>query len=413
MRAQVTAFIILGVVALFLVIAFFWYLPSLKQEQAKLQADEIRELPKDVRPIVTYVEACIDSAAKEGLRLLGGQGGYLYEAQGGPKSDYVVAQEGKFFITYHQLRVPYRIQKSIGGPGCAITLPTYPTINRCYPYPGTYPSCTLANPNYVENGCFGRRIPLDVEKATAQLETYIISQLQQTCKFDSFTAFTITASAPFVNITSTPTRTTYTVTYPLELINKNTKARAQLTTFTLSHAFGFDSLYDYVNTLTHADVSNSTFDIAGVDDSNFGVSVITNQFGTDDIISVISPGLKINGEPFTFTFARRNRPPALDFVAFATASLAENEAVDAAGLAQNALYATDPDEDTINITTSLGATVIAHTMLYPNGSRESFDYGYVLSDTEIDPSTHQVTVTIAATDGQFTDFQRTEVGAQP
>ena len=82
-RGQVTILVIVGMVLLFsttlIISAQQSTVNAQLQEQANNAVDEFLE----INSINTYVSTCIDSVAKQGLELLVGQGGVIYQDQGG------------------------------------------------------------------------------------------------------------------------------------------------------------------------------------------------------------------------------------------------------------------------------------------------------------------------------------------
>jgi len=72
-KAQITLFIILGILLVFLVGLLFLFSPGLKQVRQDLT------LPNEMRPIKTYVDECVKTTAINGLSLLGVQGGRIFE----------------------------------------------------------------------------------------------------------------------------------------------------------------------------------------------------------------------------------------------------------------------------------------------------------------------------------------------
>ncbi len=78
-RAQVTIFIIIGIVILF-AFAGILYVTKLNVTESFTAAGEpvIADVPQEFKPIRSYTEHCLQEVAARGLRLLGQQGGYIY-----------------------------------------------------------------------------------------------------------------------------------------------------------------------------------------------------------------------------------------------------------------------------------------------------------------------------------------------
>ena len=86
-RAQVTVYIIIGIIILFLAILMFYLKGTTEKEISVQELIKSQEIPNEIKPITTYVTASLDTAAREGLYLVGMQGGYIYESQGGLTPD--------------------------------------------------------------------------------------------------------------------------------------------------------------------------------------------------------------------------------------------------------------------------------------------------------------------------------------
>ncbi len=78
-KAQVTAFIIIGIVLLLSTFLFFRLKGSIDREEIAPGVTMIVEqLPTEFLPVKPFVENCLEKTAKEGLVLLGQRGGYIY-----------------------------------------------------------------------------------------------------------------------------------------------------------------------------------------------------------------------------------------------------------------------------------------------------------------------------------------------
>ncbi len=72
-KAQITIFIILGIVLLLSVgVAIYFY-----QQRATAPIKKVVTVPEDIQQIYDYVTTCIDQIGKDGIIILGAQGGYI------------------------------------------------------------------------------------------------------------------------------------------------------------------------------------------------------------------------------------------------------------------------------------------------------------------------------------------------
>lgn len=78
-KGQITVFIIIGIVILFAFAGILYFTKTVSKQQITTEGEIIPStVPQNFRPIQTYTENCIENIAKEGLLILGQQGGYIY-----------------------------------------------------------------------------------------------------------------------------------------------------------------------------------------------------------------------------------------------------------------------------------------------------------------------------------------------
>ncbi len=78
-KGQVTIFIIVGIVVLFIFAGVLYFSKSvIKTEFSADGTPIIQSVPKQFEPIKIYTENCLSSVGKNGLIILGQQGGYIY-----------------------------------------------------------------------------------------------------------------------------------------------------------------------------------------------------------------------------------------------------------------------------------------------------------------------------------------------
>ena len=114
-KAQVTLFMIMGIVALFAVGFLLYYLEG----QSEIKKPEYTE----VAPIRDFVESCISKTADEAFNYIGRQGGYIFESQLGLYPDLPSEYLSKQNVNGVDYDVPYEITKwgvdehYVGRPG--------------------------------------------------------------------------------------------------------------------------------------------------------------------------------------------------------------------------------------------------------------------------------------------------------
>lgn len=122
-KGQVSLFIVIGLLILTSAGFYFYFANYVAKKQSQLGVKTTQKIPPQIKPIQTYVIACLDKTAKDGLELLGKQGGNIYIDQGGT-SFFSGNEEGRSFVyDEDKLKVLYGINKPIGascdeGDGC-------------------------------------------------------------------------------------------------------------------------------------------------------------------------------------------------------------------------------------------------------------------------------------------------------
>ena len=154
-KSQITIFILLGLV-IFIIFGFLIYVTSNLSESALARQREIvRKEFLTTTPIKYYITSCLDESTEKALKLIGEQGGYIYNFQDGlinwdiPYITYNAS--GTFYnISY----LIYRTNTTIDDPSAKIleNLPNnpdnfYPCLN-----PDFY-TCSTDPPNYLPRPC--------------------------------------------------------------------------------------------------------------------------------------------------------------------------------------------------------------------------------------------------------------------
>ena len=75
-RGQTAIFIIVGIIILVSVGTFFYISKVVREGGLESERESALLVPKQVEPVKTFIEACIDQVSKEGIDLIGLQGGY-------------------------------------------------------------------------------------------------------------------------------------------------------------------------------------------------------------------------------------------------------------------------------------------------------------------------------------------------
>lgn len=314
------------------------------KKAASQEAIESKEVQLDVQPIKNFVERCLSLTAKNGLLLLGRQGGRIFESQNGPVPDYNDAQQGLLYIGYKGSKISYNILESrfLSGKYSA-EIPKYPW--QTFPYDGGVR-------NFAAKAVFGsNKLPplnrtFESKSMQEQLEAYSSKSIGQCLDFSVFEqqGFTIKAAESEITVAINDNDVTFSMAFPME-IESLTKERTEITDFTYKLPVRLGKLHAFANGIIENDVNNINFTInqtSGQD--SFHVDVVHDAYEKDDIIIITDKKSTIDSFQYEYVFARKNRNPALFYIgpsitlsAPMTESLVKKENVGAL----------DPDEDSL------------------------------------------------------------------
>lgn len=349
-KSQITLFIILGLILL-LIIGFLFYLTTyVVKKQTGTETTETQKIKTELQPIVNYVTQCLDQTTKEGLVLLGKQGGYLYASLVGLQEDFETYLEGYVFINYPSADpqqvlygiTPLRPGFVMNGPPPIIyysDVPNYPW--QYFPYTD-YPTMSVK----TFGGFFGEnRLPF-IDMIETQLEAYIKNNITDCVDWSIFEeqGYEITEKNLNANLEIAKEDLVVRLVYPLTIKSKVTGDTTTIEDFFVREKVRLKKIHDAVNSLVENDIRNIDFDIEwdGTLISGLSVQVIRDFYDEDDIIIVEDANSLINGVPYKFIFARRNRGPALEEI---TSAVNSGDC--------NSLLAHDPDEDSLNFDCSI------------------------------------------------------------
>ena len=76
-KAQISTFIIIGLIILIVVALVIYIISQLTKEEADLFRKELLETPLDALPAREFVQSCVNSIGEEALHLIGSSGGYI------------------------------------------------------------------------------------------------------------------------------------------------------------------------------------------------------------------------------------------------------------------------------------------------------------------------------------------------
>lgn len=331
-KAQITFFIIIGILALFVTGFVVFTFSSAFNEIIP----QYRVLPKDVMPIQSYVESCLKVVSENGLVLVASQGGHIYQSQGGlTDEDRLPA-----FVSYSGFKVPYLIRRRGFWIGFfSANPPDYPW--EFFPCEST-PTCTnpvFKAPIFGE----GRLPPLEREggprSIQSQLEAYVKNNIQDCIDFEVFRE-SFEVSKPSmgdinVEFMIAERDTRVKMKYPIIIKHVATGDIFNIQDFQVIHNIRLRKLYSFTQQIINNDAEDVKFDPDGARQGGVIARVTRNVREHDDLIIITDTNSFVGGDTYKFYFARQNRNPALSYI-------------DTTGMTQitrDDLVAYDPDED--------------------------------------------------------------------
>ena len=377
-RAQVTVYIILGVIVLFLSILLFNLKAATKEGIDLKNIAEAQKIPKEIRPITNYITTHLDDAAKKGLLFIGMQGGYIYKWQGGPIPDCNCSDSGKA-ISYGDYMVYYGIHKDKED-----------HYNYWFHEPENYPWIVYPYPNFAEvnpsknfkgiGGYFGTNElpPLNgssPDSIESQLMLYITNYLKENIDLKIFDeqGFEIKDSGMDVSVIIGENDITVFLEYPLiinkTITNKITKVRY----FYTNPQIRLKKVYEFTDEIINKDTTNILFNISNPNNNKNGIWIEKEEdvYEHDDVIVIRDDKSMLYAEPYTFQFARENRYPALRYLPITKITFFGVQSVIGAKITEDRINpkADDPDEDNIKFAYD---PPLKYTI-----TQSDFDRGYV------------------------------------
>ena len=315
-RAQVTIYIIIGMVILFLAILLFYLRDRTEKEIGVQELVRAQKIPKEIRPITNYVTTSLDDAAKKGLYFIGMQGGCIYESQGGLTPDNTNT------ILYNDNRVSYGINKRETE-----YLSFYQPHPPEYPWDSNNPNTKfpyIAGALSINDGEFGiyNLPPLDGSGPSIQLqlESFITSYLQEKIDLMIFNeqGFDITPGEMNVSVVIGENDVTAFLTYPLEITKRATNEVTNINYFYTNPQIRLKKIYNLAHDIIKEDIARILFNISDSSNNRDSMTIekITdaNPPEHDDIIIINDTKSMLYTKPYTFQFARENRYPALHYI---------------------------------------------------------------------------------------------------
>lgn len=110
-KAQVTIFIILGIVVFTVIGLLFYLTTTIKSKEFTEEKQEVTDLFTAQGKYTSYMQGCLDQTTKQGIALLGMQGGVIWDYQANDTKPFL----GPRKYEYGQYVLPYQYSKSLNS----------------------------------------------------------------------------------------------------------------------------------------------------------------------------------------------------------------------------------------------------------------------------------------------------------
>ncbi|MBW3019557.1 hypothetical protein KY329_05230 [Candidatus Woesearchaeota archaeon] len=347
MRAQITVFIILGVLILAAFAVVIYVATSMARTETRKPSTEGTQSVQD------YISSCLESVSKEGIVSLGRQGGYLFDFQGGLTSASSVPT-----VKYEGFNVAFDILPPEGA------FSFYQADPPVYPY-DKFPY--IAG-NISFTGFYGlNRLPALFnmrQSIRSSLEAFISTGMASCADFTGFSNMKVTAGPATASIILAGNKThlsaehffTVLLDWPLNITYANGE-KLELREFAVKVPVRLASVYYFVNELINKDVSDINYEPHA--DKGFDVSI--EKISSGSVVKILDPVSELEDAPYEFWFARMNRAPALWYIDVGGLSSVytgtkvsiHNNVLKIEDVCEDEdyefpLFASDPDNDTVS-----------------------------------------------------------------
>ena len=393
-NGQITLFIILGMVLL-IAFAITW---SLAGTVGKKETEQKQISQANIQPIKEYVQDCFDVSAKNGLKLLGHQGGFIYESQKGIIPDINPDEKGMLYnVLSDDTETSYLVMRSEGFFGAYLG-----EDNADYPWV-VFPKVITPDIPEFYYGFYGiGRLPsmyVGSSSIKHQLEAYVANATRDCVNWNQFAGFNFTPAEP--NVSMIVARRLFDiladrgVSFNLDwpVVLSQFGASTQLKPLTVHYPIRLAKMYRFVSNLLYNETTQIDFT---PETAEYGVTIRPDEASNDDLIVVTAPEFSIEGVSYSFRFLRHNRRPAMHYVeplsgdestyCLPLAIEVSQGKLSLNGKATSALRdlnASDPDEDIPEFTFKLGTRDPAGSITI-NDPLSSEELIVIASDKEYD-----------------------------
>ena len=358
-KAQAAIFLIIGIVLVMVAVSLILVTRYAAKKVARQETIDIKEAAFDVQPVRNFVTECLSATSKQGLKLLGQQGGYLFKSQGGLLVDYQETDEGIFFIKNDNAKVVYDILKPrFPSRDYKSSIPGYPW--KTFPYADE----SKALVSFQGRSAFGfNNLPpinrsFGQNSMQQQLAVYTENNIDKCLDFSIFESQGLTATKgnKEVNVDINENDVVFRMSYDIIVENLVSGEKTNLNDFFARHKLSLGKLHRFVNSIIESDIGNIKFNILNnTGENSFEVDIKRDAYNNDDLVIITDTESVLDNQPYKYYFARKNRNPALFYLAPEEITLPATNpetgeftiVTEENLLGSQKLTALDPDEDII------------------------------------------------------------------
>lgn len=325
-RSQVT--LIMAIAIAILTVFSIFYFVSRSSSRERLGAEVSGKLTKDVQPIKEFVSQCLSRTAKEGLNLIGRQGGVIFRSSVDSNLDQggLTVYDGILGSRYLRSRADDVVWYGLKGRDYEYgSPPDYRNTVEPPSYPWKrfpdYGSRTVTHffgwYNYppLRRGDTRGSGPNSIEK---QLETFVQNRIEDCLagisEFEK-QGFAITRGEKRVDVIIGDSDVRFNFNMPLEITDTAGKGKAEFQEFTDVKNIRLGLIYEKMRLYVDNDFSNVMYEPPDFDDGGIiSVVVSPNEWQLDDVVKIIDRSSVLEKDPYIFQYGRKNRRPALYYI---------------------------------------------------------------------------------------------------
>jgi hypothetical protein len=345
-RGQVSIFLVIVIILIILSAIYF----TTRSNSSRINIPD-QALIDFTKSTENYIEGALYHSLEEGLKLIGDQGGFIFESQGGYTNDIQKESPRIFMFNQTPIFVPIEVGDIDAPKSCMPILIDYFDTTKCpsvaYPFTGVN-SSKISFSNLIEfpfrlnnRLYFPSLYAMDEEfyitpdykypppnNIYYDLKYYIENELTKNLNFSNLGQGMeiIVDEEPIVNLIFSMESTSVTLKWPITVVNSNGDEKT-ITTFNAKSDVKVRSIYLYLNKLLTQEANNFSFDLTAdnqIKRNNPDLSLSLKEI--DDIKNKLLEVTQIkNGEEiFKFNFILPNSPPAMSYIHYDNIGAVEN-----------------------------------------------------------------------------------------